>query len=154
MKAKPDEKLTLTDIAGGAAIEAVDDEIQNVIENILDPNCDPAKQRKVQLELTFMPTKDNPNLFGVAIQAKSKLVPANAVVTTAYADRDPKGVVCASELKPGMNHNQANMLDYEKDDTIDVEPVKSETVDPETGEALEETEGVIDFRKRAAGGGR
>ena len=153
-KPETQEKLTIVSLASGAAIEAVDDEIRRVIENILDPNCDPAKRRTVTLELVFAPTKDNRNLFGVSIQAKSKIVPPNAVITTAYADHDAAGAVCASELRPGIRHDQGNMLDYTKDQPIDVEPVKTEVVDPDTGEVLEQEGGVIDFRKRAAGGNR
>lgn len=143
MSKEPVEMLTLTDIAGGAAIEAVDTEIRRVLENILDPNCDPAKKRKVQLDLIFMPNKDNANLFGISIQAKSVLVAANPVITTAYADTDANGKVCASELRPGLGHDQGDMLDYAKE-PIDVTPA-DDGYDKETGE-------VIDFRKRAAGG--
>ena len=88
------------------------------------------------MKITFAPTKDNPNLFGIGLQASAKLAPQQAVVTTGYAALDAEGKACASEMMPGIKPDQHNMLDHTDDNVTDI--------NPETGE-------VIDFRKAHGG---
>lgn len=52
-----EQKFTLVDLDGGGAVELFDHALQEVLDNIQDPNTDPKKARKVVLEVTIKPDK-------------------------------------------------------------------------------------------------
>ena len=53
------EKFLLEDFAGGAVAERIGSAIQRVYENIANPNMDAEKARKLTIELTFKPDKND-----------------------------------------------------------------------------------------------
>lgn len=92
------EVLSVSTLHGGAAIEAVDIELNNVLQNIMDPNTESDKMRKVVLEIKIKPNKER-NIGQVLFQAKSQLAPAEALETQILIDKDRAGRAMASEFK-------------------------------------------------------
>jgi hypothetical protein len=85
-----EEKLTLATMYDGAAIEAVDHELQNVVNNIIDVNTEAERIREVTLKIKIKPNKER-NLGSVTFQATSKLAPCEALETSILIDRDKAG---------------------------------------------------------------
>lgn len=91
-----EEKLTLATLYGGAAIEAVDVELQNVVDNIIDVNSEAEKIREVNLKIKIKPNKER-NLGSVVFQASSKLAACEPLETAILIDKDPSGQGVAYE---------------------------------------------------------
>lgn len=102
-------KMSLANLAGGAAAEAFDEAMQEVLNNIVDPNTPPEVPREVVLKVRIKPNKDR-NLGSVSFQAVSKLAPAEALETMIVIDEMPGGKGVASELAPGIKHDQHTLL--------------------------------------------
>lgn len=94
--------LKLSELASGGVQEKFNRELKRVAENILDPNTDPKKKRKITLTTTFMPN-DERNVVTVSVAAKSTLVPDNEVSATVLMGRNTdSGYLEANELKSGV----------------------------------------------------
>lgn len=76
-----EQKASILDMARGAIMERVDYEMGRVIQNILDPNTDPRKARKITVELTFAPSADR-TFIQVGAVAKSKLESTTMIQTS------------------------------------------------------------------------
>ena len=99
-----DENLSLKNLLEGGAIEACDDQIKKVIENLLDPNTGESS-RKVKLELVFKPTKGSDGeQVEIEIKTSCTLAPFRPLVTRALIGRDGKEFV-ANELKSGQQEH-------------------------------------------------
>jgi hypothetical protein len=100
------KKASLATLDGGGAIEAVDYEIQKVVDNILDVNTDAKKPREITLKIKLTSDKDR-NTIVATYQATSKLQPANAEETMLHIGPDEAGVSTAFEFDfAGQNQNQ------------------------------------------------
>ena len=53
-----DEKISLANVRGGAVIEAFDEELAQVLDNINDPNTNPSAARELTLKLKIKPDDD------------------------------------------------------------------------------------------------
>lgn len=93
------DPIKLETLAGGAALERFDYELQRVFENIMDPNTRPDLVRNVTLKVTFRPNKDR-NFGPVTIEAAAKLAPLEGHTTQAYFGRDAQGNPTAVEHNP------------------------------------------------------
>lgn len=91
------DKLTIANLAKGALVEQFEAELEKVLGNIIDPNTDPKKARKITMTLEIKPN-DKRNMADVKFQTKSALVPANTVSTAIIIDKDSQGNVAAAEL--------------------------------------------------------
>lgn len=89
--------MNLAELAGGAVAERFDLEMQKVLDNIMDPNTDSKKARKISLTLTFK-TDENRDVAIVGIDAKTSLAPALIPSTKILMDRDGAGKVVGAEL--------------------------------------------------------
>lgn len=69
------EKFLLEDFAGGAVAERIGSAIQRVYENIANPNMDAEKARKLTIELTFKPDKNDRTDVDVTAIVKTSLQP-------------------------------------------------------------------------------
>jgi len=67
--------VTLDTICGGAAHQMFQREMEKVIENILDPNADESKARKITLEVVIRPDRKTAGKCNYILQATSKLAP-------------------------------------------------------------------------------
>ncbi len=97
-----DQKLSLATIKGGAAIEMVDDAIQELLENIIDPNTDATTRRKVTLTLTLAPDQERESMH-IKLDVRSSFAPHEAVGTIAFISHTRDGVV-AVENDPGQRN--------------------------------------------------
>lgn len=64
--------LTLETVAGGAAVELFNAELEKVLQNIHDPNTDEKMVRVVRLEVRIKPTPDRESAQ-VLVSASSKV---------------------------------------------------------------------------------
>jgi len=67
------EKVSLSNLAGGAAVERFDAELERVLENISSPETKIKKARKITLEVSIVPSADR-SLGAISINCTSKLV--------------------------------------------------------------------------------
>lgn len=91
------EKVSLSSLARGAAIERFDDEFRRVLENIIDPNTGSGK-RSVTVTVTLKPEDDKCSAK-VSIECKSKLQGAESVGTMIFLGRS-QGRAAAMEHNP------------------------------------------------------
>lgn len=89
--------MDLAGLAGGAVSERFGIEVQKVIENIMDPNTDFKKTRKLTLTLTFK-ANENRDIASVTIDTKAALAPAAGLSTAIIMDRDGHGRSVGTEL--------------------------------------------------------
>jgi hypothetical protein len=78
-----EHELTLETIAQGAANEVFQHLLQQVSENIADPNCEAEEVRKFSIEFVFNPFPDRTGAL-VEIRSKSNLVSINKVRANVY----------------------------------------------------------------------
>ncbi|MEH7503264.1 replication terminator protein [Neobacillus drentensis] len=109
--------VDLNNFADGAMAERFNQELQKVLDNIVDPNTDPKKVRKVTLTVSIS-SNDKRELANVSVQAKSTMSPAKNIETQLLMDYDSKGKVTGSELKSGARGQ--TYLDPEGDVADDV----------------------------------
>jgi len=79
-------ELSLDTLARGAAVEAVNEELARIVENIVDPNTPAKTVRSVTLTIKVKPNEQR-NMGEVSIQAKSTLAPVEAVETSFMLER-------------------------------------------------------------------
>lgn len=137
--------VNLEKFADGALSVQVNKALQKVTENILDPNTDPTKARKITVTITM---KANPerNFSAAAVETKVALAPELGAVAALSMGKDLKtGEVDCVEIGnqiPG----QLSFGDVEARNSDTKEPVRG--YDPSTGE-IYETEpnsNVVDLR--------
>lgn len=93
-----------SELAGGAVEEALQHGLQEVMNNIDDPNTEAKKARKLTLTVSFKPNEQR-NVSETEFAVKTSLVPAKGINTTLLMDRDEKGKMVASEMH-GKDPNQ------------------------------------------------
>jgi hypothetical protein len=76
-----EQKMSLVNIKDGAAVEAFDRCLVNVLNNINDINTD-TKPRKIVLTVTLAPTADR-GLMGIGVECVSHFRPQEQFATTA-----------------------------------------------------------------------
>lgn len=138
------QHINLETFAGGALTEQINRELENVTRNILDPNTDEKKARKIPVTITLKPN-GNRDFSSVGVEAKSALAPALGAVTALQMGKDLRtGEVAAIEI--------GNQIPGQMS-VADVPGVVPEqkAFDPETGEILkqEEPRSIVDMRNRA-----
>lgn len=89
------QKLSLTNIKDGAAVEMFDLAMQKVFENINDINTT-TKAREINLKLTFTPSEDR-TLTEIGIECIPKLAHQEAQRLTADLRLDSRGRAVAYE---------------------------------------------------------
>lgn len=67
-----DEKISLTNLRDGAAIEMFDFELQRILDNIVDPNTNPKTKREVVLKVSITPD-ENREIGDIEITCTPKL---------------------------------------------------------------------------------
>ena len=77
------ERVSLENLAHGAAIERFNLALSQVLENILDPNTDAKTKREVVLKVGIKPTEDRES-GRVEVTTSTKLANYKAVETTIY----------------------------------------------------------------------
>jgi hypothetical protein len=90
-----DEKLSLLNLANGAAVEVFDRELDQVIRNIADVNTDAEAKRQITLEVRFMPFEDRSG-SQIEITCKAKLIGVPGVKTQAFIRKSGSQVTAYS----------------------------------------------------------
>lgn len=78
-----EQKISLTSIKDGAVVEMFDRCIDEVLENISDPNTEARKSREIVLKVKFSPTEDR-GMIGISAQCATKLLAQEQLVTSAF----------------------------------------------------------------------
>ena len=92
--------VQLSEIDNGGLQQRFENELARVIENIIDPNTDPGKKRKIQINIEVVP-KGNRDDVALAMEVKSTLLPRRKVYADVLIDTDGEGVY-ANELRSGV----------------------------------------------------
>lgn len=136
------EKLTLATICGGAVQEKVDRALEKVARNILDPNVVPDKKRTITLKITLKPSDEDQEDVIVSADVTYQLAPELGVSTNMFVSKDIKsGNVTVMEHRRGEIKGQLDFSD------VGIVAGNEEMIDLETGEILQETTDILDFRK-------
>lgn len=111
MEAIKQSKVPILDMAKGALAEEVSVQLAKVAENLIDPNTDHKKARKLTINLEFF--ADEPReITRVVATTSVKLVPSKPVSTQIAFGPDENGELCAVELskiQPGQVDFEGNV---------------------------------------------
>ena len=121
------DKLNILNLARGALIERADFEVRRVLENIADLNTDWKKGRKITLTFDFKAMDEKRDAIKVDLQAKSSIMPYNAVSTQIYIDKDESGVVVAQEFVKGQMKDQVK-IDEDTGEIVEDKPAKGRKI--------------------------
>ena len=138
--------IDLAELAGGALQEKSQKALQDVFENMQDPNTPWKNKREVVIKLKFTQNEDRDDAT-CEISVEKKLAQPKPVETKfALGTNLTTGEVLAEEYGPGIK-GQISIDEYQKSQKIG-----EKTVDTETGEIIEEKNekenvGVVDFRQ-------
>ena len=143
--------INLETFANGAFTAQVNRAIEEVTQNIQDPNTEPGASRKITVTIGFKPNQER-NFVATGVQTRTTLAPALGAVTALSMGKDIQtGKVEAVEIGsqiPGQM-SVADIQGPQPDQTADTVEVEGRTVDTATGEIAEESGKVIDLRKKA-----
>lgn len=78
--------VELSELANGAIQEKLDHALKDVMTNILDPNTEAKKKRKITITLTMEPG-ENRDTLTLDAQVKATLVPEDSATTTVLVGR-------------------------------------------------------------------
>lgn len=88
--------MDISRLAGGAVAERVDLAWQELLRNVIDPNTDAKKARKLTIELTVKPGEKR-DVGNVSAIVKTKLEPATGIETTIMMGMNSHGEIESSE---------------------------------------------------------
>lgn len=94
-------EVLLSELNEGALQERFNFELEQVSKNILDPNTDPSKKRKITIDITVISDEYREDVV-FDCQVKSKLAPRENISSKALIAKNAKGEVVVNELKSGQ----------------------------------------------------
>lgn len=95
-------KMTLSNLCNGAVLEVFEHDLQKVLENIQDINCDWKKARSITLQIIFKPYDENRAATQITFNSKPSLAPVNSVKGTMFlARQDGQLIGIAHDPKQG-----------------------------------------------------
>jgi hypothetical protein len=103
------EPINLVNVAKGKAVQAFEDELMKVLENILDDSTEAEAKRSIILTFEFMPHGDRKASI-VLVRAVSKLAPSRAEAQLVHLGRMDGGIPTALADDP----NQPPLFPVEK----------------------------------------
>ena len=143
----------LSSIAEGGLQEKVDRALAKVTQNILDPNTDIKKKRKVTINITLAPD-DNRYTVDVVTDVKTTLAP-DVGVSTVLMVGDEDGLPVANELKSGVVGQTYIDPDdgTQKTDTGEpIEKAEQEDAAKKDAEAKKDSnDNIVDFQNKNRG---
>jgi hypothetical protein len=97
------DRVALQTIAGGAADELFQHELQAVLDNMADINTECKVMRKITIELSFLPVEER-DACAVTIKVKSKLAPTLPQVTRLFLGQEGAKQVAYEErvIQPAL----------------------------------------------------
>lgn len=133
---KKNINVNLSDMANGAVQVKLNRAMEQVVKNILDPNTDATKKRRITLNLTITPAETRDS-FALATQVKTTLVPEMEVPATVLVGKSSDGKLVANELKSGtagqeyfdpedstLKDDKGNPIEDQKSTVIDLQKQK------------------------------
>jgi hypothetical protein len=127
------KRISMDDMCGGALLQRFNMEMAKIGRNIMDPNTDPRKPRKLTISLTFKADESRKSLT-TSISTSSSLAPLEPISTIMLAGQDIRtGAINIQELD---NYNNSLQVAGERT-TVQAEEIRPEPAqafDPETGE--------------------
>lgn len=90
-------KFDISKFGNGGVTERIESAIQRVYDNIYDPNTDGEKARKLTVEFTFKPSKNDRTLIDVTGVVKTSLQPHSAINSTMMLGVNQDGDVVGEE---------------------------------------------------------
>lgn len=105
-------KINVLELAKGAIIEQIDNEMGKVLANLLDPNTDTKTKRKLTVNLIFEVDEDR-EIVKCTAQAASILAKIKPVTTVLALDIDNHGRPVAAELNRDQGSALAGEIDKE-----------------------------------------
>jgi hypothetical protein len=109
--------LSFATLAGGGVEEKLQYALNEVAENIADPNTDAKKARKVTMTLTLKPNEQR-TIANLEVDVKTSLAAPMGISTTLMIDRDNDGKIVASEIYG--NDPDQGVIDFETGEVIDI----------------------------------
>jgi len=105
-------------MAGGALLEALDYALEETLSNVLDPNTDAKKPRKITATITIKPDA-NRDMGSLSFEVKTSLAAPVPVEASIIIDRDKaSGKAVGSELRRGENPLQNRFDGIDDDVTV------------------------------------
>lgn len=101
-------KLSLSTLGQGAAVEQFDIALDRAVENMMDLNTDQKTARVVTLEVKLKPNKER-NMADVVYQVKTKLANDESIGTAVMFGKDRDGEIMTMELFPGQMPGQGTL---------------------------------------------
>lgn len=127
------QHINLETFANGAFAEQVNRAMEEVAQNIQNPNTDAKKARKITITLTVKPN-DQRDFSTVGIEAKTTLAPTLGVVTAMTIGKDIKtGEVQAVEI----GNQIPGQMKFGDTEEVQEPASLKKVVDPSTGEVYE-----------------
>lgn len=105
------EDVSLANLAGGAAIERFDLELEKVLKNIMDPNTTAKQKRKIKLTITIVPSEDR-DYAHTEIACESTLAPLTSFTIPLHIGIGPDGKPIARQ----SSMQQKTFADIPKDE--------------------------------------
>jgi hypothetical protein len=124
--------INLETLAEGAFSARVNQAIQEVMENIADPNTPWKNKRKINIQMVFIANKDR-NITTVDIVPKTTLSPREGVNTSIIIDQACDGEIVAAEYKKQIPGQEAVKVDPETGEIIN----KDENKNNKTSDGLQ-----------------
>lgn len=112
-----DKIINLETLAEGGLTEKVNMALQEVLNNITDPNTDYKVKRKLTIDITFISQEDR-DLALLDIQTKTKLAPPKSIGTKIVIGTDGKGGVMASEFGKQVPGQSVMRVDEETGEVL------------------------------------
>lgn len=92
------QKINITELDEGGAVSAMNEALEQLLENVLDLKTDPKKTRKVSLEVTVKPNEER-NTLDVSYQVKPSFAPPKAEETQLLMDKRQGGKPTVTEVR-------------------------------------------------------
>lgn len=125
--------VDLKELAEGAVQEKLDHVMEEVLENVTNPNTAAKKKRKVTITLTMTPS-ENRDTVTIDAQVKATLTPENSATATLLVGINGDGAVEANELKSGakgqtyFDPDDAKLKDDKGEEIDNVEKSSKSTI--------------------------
>lgn len=105
------KRISMDDMCGGALLQRFNMEMAKIGRNIMDPNTDPRKPRKLTISLTFKADESRKSLT-TSISTSSSLAPLEPINTIMLAGQDIRtGAISIQELD---NYNNSLQVAWER----------------------------------------
>lgn len=105
-----ENNVSLESLNQGAALERFNLALQDVLDNIQDPNTDAKKARTVTLKVTFKPDADR-GIANLQCDVVAKLAPIAPFDVRVFLGRDKDGNGYASEFHPAQQSTIPEVTD-------------------------------------------